>query len=40
MKEEIVYAVEREFLGKITPEELIRRIIQEHRQEEEIEEAV
>lgn len=34
MKEAPVYIVEREFLGKITLEELVKRIIQSHRQEE------
>ena len=34
MKEASAYTVEREFLGKITLEELIKRIIQSHRQDE------
>ena len=36
MKEEITYTVEREFLGKLTPMELIERIIQSHRQNEKV----
>lgn len=32
MKEAPVYTVEREFLGKITLEELVKRIIQSHSQ--------
>lgn len=33
MKEEVVYTVEREFLGKLTPVELIERMIRSHRQD-------
>lgn len=28
---EVKYTVEREFLGKVTPEEMIKRMIQTHR---------
>lgn len=39
MKEELIYTVEREFLGKLTPVELIERMIQSHRQNEEVSKA-
>lgn len=33
MKEKVIYIVEREFLGKLTPVELIERMIRSHRQD-------
>lgn len=39
MKEELIYTVEREFLGRLTPVELIERMIQAHRQNVEVSKA-
>lgn len=33
MKEKTTYTVEREYRGKITPEELVKRIVAIHRQD-------